>query len=65
MSSDDHAYRPDVAFRQAGVGMSSNRLFTCYGCDRPRPTLGSKGAHGIGRRCAACVAAKAAKAAAA
>ncbi len=37
--------------------------FVCLGCDESRPTKGAKGAIGSPfRRCAVCVAAKAAKA---
>ncbi len=52
-------------FRPAGEGKRDDTRFICLGCGQPQPTKGSKGAPGaLNRRCAGCVAAKAARAAA-
>ncbi len=62
MNSDDNRGRSDVAFRPRGVGHFS--AWSCLGCGQLREVLGSKGAPGsVLRRCAVCVAAKAARAA--
>ncbi len=61
--SSDNAFRTarDVRFRPAGAGMGSQLQFCCMGCGKQRPTLNSKGPHGALKRCAVCLAAKAAK----
>lgn len=56
MTNDQTCSSQDVGFRQGGTG--SLITWRCFGCNKPRTTLGSKGA-GVHKRCAACVAAKA------
>ena len=46
----------DVRFAPVGMGMSIS--WQCFGCSKPRATLGSKGA-GVHKRCSSCVSAKA------
>lgn len=48
----------DVRFRAVGVGLDIRWL--CFGCNKQRSALGSKGA-GVRKRCSACVVARATK----
>ena len=61
--SAEHGYgnAPDVRFRDVGIGLDIR--WRCFGCNKTRPTLGSKGA-GVFKRCVECVAAKAVRKAA-
>ncbi len=56
--SDRIRTAPDVAWRPAGIGISSSRL--CMGCNTAKGQIGSAG-QGVRWRCAACLAARAAK----
>lgn len=56
--SDRIRTAPDVAFRPAGVGMSTARH--CMGCKTPKSQIGSAGL-GVRWRCAGGLAAKAAR----
>ena len=57
-SADNHNQPRDVGFRPAGIG--SAHTWRCMGCGVSRSTTaGSKGA-GVKKRCAVCVAKKAA-----
>ena len=55
--NDDSTRPPDVHFRPVGTGLVTT--WRCLGCDLSRPTLGSRGL-GIRKRCAQCVAKRAA-----
>ena len=48
----------DVEYRKTGMGIEP--LWRCMGCNKDRPSLGSRGT-GVRRRCGQCIAAKEAK----
>lgn len=51
--SDKIRSAADVAYRSTGMGIEP--LWRCMGCNKDRPSLGSRG-KGVRRRCAQCVA---------
>ncbi len=53
--SDKIRSSPDVNYRPTGMGIEP--LWRCMGCNKDRPSLGSRGA-GVRRRCAQCIAKK-------
>jgi len=57
MSSDERTRLGSPGFSYRGTG--SQTTWLCMGCNLPRINLGAKG-RGIARRCASCVAARAA-----